>query len=76
MISIEIKGFIIKQKRFCSVVNQTFYLFRTPSIRIQIELACEKGEGKERGTAKGEPEGMTKYFDFQMPVIYAVFKYD
>ena len=35
-------------------------------------VACEQAEGKERG--KREPVEMAKDFDFQMPVIYAMFK--
>ena len=37
-------------------------------------IACEQGEGKERGRGKREPVGMAKDFDFQMPVIYVIFK--
>ena len=37
-------------------------------------IACEQGEGKERGRGKREPLGMAKVFDFQMPVIYVMFK--
>ena len=35
---------------------------------------CEQGEGKEMGREKREPLGMEKDFNFQMPVIYIMFK--
>ena len=37
-------------------------------------MACEQPAGKERGREKKRPAGMAKDFDFQMPVIYVVFK--
>ena len=37
-------------------------------------LACEQGEGKERGKEKREPVEMPKDFDFHMPVIDVMFK--
>ena len=37
-------------------------------------LACEQGEGKERGKEKREPLEMPKDFDFHMPVIDVMFK--
>ena len=37
-------------------------------------VACERGEGKERGGGKREPVEVAKNFDFQMPVIYVIFK--
>ena len=36
--------------------------------------ACEQGVGKERGRGQREPAGTAKVFDFQMPVIYVMFK--
>ena len=36
--------------------------------------ACEQGKGKERGKWKKEPVRTAKDFDFQMPVIYFMFK--
>ena len=41
---------------------------------LTVSLACEQGEWKERGGGKGSPVGMAKGFDFQMPVIHAMFK--
>ena len=37
-------------------------------------LACEQGEGKERGKEKREPVEMPKDFNFHMLVIDVMFK--
>ena len=38
------------------------------------KLACEQGEGKERGEEKRESVEMLKDFDFDMPVIDVMLK--
>ena len=46
--------------------------------QMKFNLACEQGKGKERGKGKRESVGqcrrMAKDFNFQMPVIYFMFK--
>ena len=41
----------------------------SPPLGKTLTIACEQGKGKERGREKREPIGMTRDFDFQMPVI-------
>ena len=44
------------------------------SIMELANLACEQEEGKGKRKRKKEPVGMVKVFDFQMPVIFVMFK--
>ena len=37
-------------------------------------VACEQGEGNERKREKREPVEMARDLDFQMSVIYVIFK--
>ena len=38
------------------------------------DIGCEQTEEKETGRGKREPVGMAKDFDFQMSVVYVMFR--
>ena len=60
-------------------VNKSFFVSQNDSPtkksgQIKFSSACGQKKAKERGTGKWEPVGMAKDFNFQMPVIYFMFK--